>query len=78
MSGEVGSLRPVEQFGSSGEVAVGFFEPADPAREVLQGHRPQGLVREQTFDAVQPKFTLRYKPTENMTFYGGWGRGFRS
>jgi iron complex outermembrane receptor protein len=37
-----------------------------------------GLVRKQTFDAVQPKFTLRYKPTANTTFYGGWGRGFRS
>jgi iron complex outermembrane receptor protein len=37
-----------------------------------------GLVRKQTFDAVQPKFTLRYKPADNLTFYGGWGRGFRS
>jgi len=37
-----------------------------------------GLVRKQTFDAVQPKFTLRYKPADNLTFYGGWSRGFRS
>ena len=37
-----------------------------------------GLVRKQTFDAVQPKFTLRYKPTDYLTFYGGWSRGFRS
>jgi iron complex outermembrane receptor protein len=37
-----------------------------------------GLVRKQTFDAVQPKFTLRYKPSDNLTFYGGWSRGFRS
>ena len=37
-----------------------------------------GEVRKQTFDAVQPKFTLRYKPLDNLTFYGGWGRGFRS
>ena len=37
-----------------------------------------GLVRKETFDAVQPKFTLRYKPTDNLTFYGGWSRGFRS
>ena len=37
-----------------------------------------GEVRKETFDAVQPKFTLRYKPTDNMTLYGGWGRGFRS
>ena len=38
----------------------------------------QGLVRKETFDAVQPKFTLRYKPADNMTLYGGWSRGFRS
>jgi iron complex outermembrane receptor protein len=37
-----------------------------------------GEVRDQTFDAVQPKFTLRYKPAENMSLYGGWSRGFRS
>jgi len=37
-----------------------------------------GLVREVTFDAAQPKGTLRYKPTDNLTFYGGWSRGFRS
>jgi iron complex outermembrane receptor protein len=37
-----------------------------------------GLVRKETFDAVQPKFTLRYKPSDNLTFYGGWSRGFRS
>jgi iron complex outermembrane receptor protein len=37
-----------------------------------------GLVRKETFDAPQPKFTLRYKPADNLTFYGGWSRGFRS
>ena len=37
-----------------------------------------GEVRNATFDAVQPKFTLRYKPADDLTFYGGWGRGFRS
>jgi iron complex outermembrane recepter protein len=37
-----------------------------------------GLVRKETFDAVQPKFTLRYRPADNLTFYGGWSRGFRS
>jgi iron complex outermembrane receptor protein len=35
-------------------------------------------VREVTFDAAQPKGTLRYKPTDDLTFYGGWSRGFRS
>ena len=37
-----------------------------------------GEVRKHTWDAVQPKGTLRYKPAENLTFYGGWSRGFRS
>jgi iron complex outermembrane recepter protein len=37
-----------------------------------------GLVRKVTFDAAQPKATLRYKPTDTLTFYGGWSRGFRS
>ena len=37
-----------------------------------------GEVRDETFDATQPKGTLRYKPTDNLTFYGGWSRGFRS
>jgi iron complex outermembrane recepter protein len=37
-----------------------------------------GEVRDETFDATQPKGTLRFKPTDNLTFYGGWSRGFRS
>jgi len=37
-----------------------------------------GLVREVSFDAAQPKGTLRYKPTDDLTIYGGWSRGFRS
>jgi len=37
-----------------------------------------GEVRQHTWSQVQPKGTLRYKPTEDITFYGGWSRGFRS
>jgi len=37
-----------------------------------------GEVRHETFDSTQPNGTLRYKPTDNLTFYGGWSRGFRS
>jgi len=37
-----------------------------------------GEVRDATFDSAQPKGTLRYKPTDDLTFYGGWSRGFRS
>ncbi len=32
----------------------------------------------QTLDRLQPKGTLRFKPTDNLTLYGGWSRGFRS
>jgi iron complex outermembrane receptor protein len=37
-----------------------------------------GEVRKQTFSETQPKFTLRYKPSDDITIYGGWSRGFRS
>jgi iron complex outermembrane receptor protein len=37
-----------------------------------------GLVRTHTWSKAQPKATLRYKPTEEVTLYGGWSRGFRS
>ena len=35
-------------------------------------------MRKHTWSKAQPKGTLRYKPTDNLTFYGGWSRGFRS
>lgn len=38
----------------------------------------QGEVRSNTWSETQPKFTLRYKPNDDMTLYGGWSRGFRS
>jgi iron complex outermembrane recepter protein len=37
-----------------------------------------GEVRKATFSAPQPKATLRYKPNDDWTVYGGWSRGFRS
>jgi iron complex outermembrane receptor protein len=37
-----------------------------------------GDVREHTWSEPQPKATLRYKPSDALTFYGGWSRGFRS
>lgn len=45
------------------------------------GGIPQGVTgqkRTVTFDAWQPKFTLTYKPSENLTLYTGFSRGFRS
>jgi iron complex outermembrane receptor protein len=38
----------------------------------------QGEVRTNTWSETQPKLTLRYKPTDDITLYGGWSRGFRS
>jgi iron complex outermembrane receptor protein len=37
-----------------------------------------GEQRKHTWSQSQPKVTLRYKPTEDLTLYGGWSRGFRS
>ncbi len=37
-----------------------------------------GEVRKETWDDLQPKVTLRYRPTDALTIYGGYSRGFRS
>ena len=37
-----------------------------------------GEVRKNTWDELQPKLTLRYRPSDDVTIYGGWSRGFRS
>ena len=37
-----------------------------------------GAVNEMTFDALQPKATLRYTASDNVSVFASWGRGFRS
>jgi iron complex outermembrane receptor protein len=37
-----------------------------------------GEVREETWDELQPRVTLRYQPSDMVTLYGSYGRGFRS
>jgi len=37
-----------------------------------------GQVRTETWDELQPKVTLRYKPTEDVATYLSYSRGFRS
>ncbi len=37
-----------------------------------------GEVRKETWDELQPKLTLRYRPSDDVTIYGGYSRGFRS
>lgn len=44
----------------------------------LQGVAFPGQVRKKTWDELQPKFTLRYKPSDTVMMYAGWSRGFRS
>jgi iron complex outermembrane recepter protein len=44
----------------------------------LQGVAFPGQVRNETWDEWQPKFTLRYKPGDDVMMYAGWSRGFRS
>ena len=48
-----------------------YIQPIDPTAY-------QGEVRQHTWSELQPKGTLRYKAADNVTFYGGWSRGFRS
>src|SRR5256884_8835136 len=61
------------------DVAVtGVQTCALPISPATLGTAHTGEVRKHTFDAAQPKGTLRYKPTDNLTFYGGWSRGVRS
>jgi iron complex outermembrane receptor protein len=37
-----------------------------------------GQVREETWDELQPKVTLRFKPNEDVSTYFSYSRGFRS
>ncbi|MGE0623588.1 MAG: TonB-dependent receptor [Pseudomonadales bacterium] len=37
-----------------------------------------GDKRKETWDDLQPKVTLRYKPIDDVTLYGSYSRGFRS
>jgi iron complex outermembrane receptor protein len=37
-----------------------------------------GEVRKDTWDEVQPRVSLRFQPSDALTLYGSWGRGFRS
>ena len=49
------------------------FIPQSLAADLVTGQQ-----REKTWDAMQPKVTLRWLPTSNLTFYADLSRGFRS
>jgi iron complex outermembrane receptor protein len=54
------------------ETPPGFI-PAVLAADLVTGQK-----REETWDAWQPKVTLRWRPTDTSTLYGDLSRGFRS
>jgi len=44
----------------------------------LAGDLVTGQQRKETWDAMQPKVTVRWRPTDKVTLYGDLSRGFRS
>ena len=54
------------------ETPPGFI-PAVLASDLVTGQK-----RKETWDATQPKATLRWRPNDNTTIYGDLSRGFRS
>jgi iron complex outermembrane recepter protein len=44
----------------------------------LAGVAFTGQIRTKEWDDLQPKLTLRYRPSERWNVYGGYSRGFRS
>lgn len=66
------SLRYDEDTRENTTLTEPLFDPTGGIGIVL------GEVREETWDELQPKVTLRYKPSDDLTVYGGYSRGFRS
>ncbi|HKE43834.1 MAG TPA: TonB-dependent receptor [Steroidobacteraceae bacterium] len=56
------------------ETPQAFIPQPDPMNPTVF----TGDVRTHTWSEPQPKITLRYKPVDNVTLYGGYSRGFRS
>jgi iron complex outermembrane receptor protein len=52
--------------------------PVEFIPAALAGVAFPGQVRRKAWDELQPKVTLRYKPTTDSTLYVGYSRGFRS
>ncbi|MDX1403695.1 MAG: TonB-dependent receptor [Woeseiaceae bacterium] len=50
----------------------------EPLYDPTFGLTTFGEVRKNTWDSLQPKVTLRYKPSDAHTIWGGYSRGFRS
>ena len=52
--------------------------PAEFIPDPLVGIAFPGQVRTETWDDLQPKVTLRFKPNSDHMLYAGYSRGFRS
>jgi iron complex outermembrane receptor protein len=50
----------------------------DPTVPCGDGLTTFGEERKESWNALQPKVTLTWQPTDMMTVYGGYSRGFRS
>jgi len=56
--------------------AINCVQP--PGEEIPDPCAFTGQVRDETWDDLQPKVTLRYKPSDDVTTYASYSRGFRS
>ncbi len=77
-----------------GEISVGLFDDTlrpliglryfEDNRDFFSQNRPPGpvlpppFIREATFDSLNPRFNLSWRPNDNWLVYGNVARGFRS
>ena len=67
------SLRFDEDIRENTTLTEPLFDPSQGTIGIVFGE-----VREESWSDLQPKLTLRYKPSDDLTLYGGYSRGFRS
>lgn len=67
------SLRYDEDIRENTTLTDPLFDPSAGLIGIVQGE-----VRKESWSELQPKVTLRYRPSDTLTVYGGWSRGFRS
>jgi len=67
------SLRFDEDIRENTTLTDPLFDPSAGLINITEGE-----VRKESFNDLQPKFTVRYQPDDTLTVYGGYSRGFRS
>lgn len=71
----VGNPRTGFPIGTATTPANYFLNPGlDPA------YNPTGVIApiSETFEQLQPKITITYKPNSDLTIFGNWGIGFKA